>query len=233
MNPVFLSKKNRKRKRVLSNLLNPVPLICLLLAIISLPVIFSPPSPIWYYLVGLPVSLFVIYSFLFTLLVDIKGKYERLVVQTNINICPSSYWHGVEKENWQPETHVVTNFSAGYFILEYINSLEKIQLSSGIERLSYFLDEPNNPSSNDPDMGIQTLLEIKNKIGNYIQNSKKKVSSGISSKDIKLILKDCDDFIEILKDLKDKKVKFSLVFLSQRDWNSQIHFLYRQRGYCI
>ena len=99
--------------------------------------------------------------------------------------------------------------------------------------MSYFLDEPNNPSSNDPDMGIQTLLEIKNKIWNYNQNSKKKVSSGISSKDIKLILKDCDDFIEILKDLRDKKVKFSLVFLSQRDWNSQIHFLYRQRGYCI
>ena len=233
MDVVFLSKKRRKRNRVLANLLNPIPLICFLLAIFSLWAIFSPPSPLWQFFIGLPVSLLVIYWFISALLEDINGEYERLVIQTDINICPPTYWNGFGKENWQAETHVKTNFSAGYFILEYINFLERIPISRGTERLSYFLDDRNNPSSNDPDKGIKTLLEIKNSIENYIANSKKKLSSGISFEDINAILKDCDDFIIILKDLKNKEVKFSLVFLSQPAWNNQMYFDYRQRGYCI
>ena len=233
MDVVFLSKKRRKRNRVLANLLNPIPLICFLLAIFSLWAIFSPPNPLWQFFIGLPVSLVVIYWFISALLEDINCEYERLVIQTDINICPPTYWNGFGKENWQAETHVKTNFSAGYFILEYINFLERIPISKGTERLSYFLDDRNNPSSNDPDKGIKTLLDLKHSIENYIANSEKKVSSGISSKDIKGILKDFDDFIEILKDLKNKEVKFSLVFLSQPVWNHEIQFNYRQRGYCI
>ena len=177
MDVVFLSKKRRKRNRVLANLLNPIPLICFLLAISSLWVIFSPPSPLWQFFFGLPVSLLVIYWFISALLEDINGKYERLVIQTDINICPSTYWNGFGKENWraETETHVKTNFSAGYFILEYINFLERIPISRGIERLSYYLDDRNNPSAHDPEKGIKTLLEIKNSMENYIANSKKKI----------------------------------------------------------
>lgn len=195
--------------------------------------IFSPPSPLWQFFFGLPVSLLVIYWFISALLEDINGKYERLVIQTDINICPSTYWNGFGKENWRAETHVKTNFSAGYFILEYINFLERIPISRGIERLSYYLDDRNNPSAHDPEKGIKTLLEIKNSMEIILQILRKKSSSGITSEDINGILKDCDDFIVILKDLKNQEVKFSLVFLSQPAWNNQIYFDYRQRGYCI
>ena len=109
----------------------------------------------------------VIYWFISALLEDINGKYERLVIQTDINICPSTYWNGFGKENWRAETHVKTNFSAGYFILGYINFLERILISRGIERLSYYLDDRNNPSAHDPEKGIKILSSK-----NLIQNEK-------------------------------------------------------------
>ena len=232
MNVRFLNRNRRKRNRVLSNLLNPLTLILNISATFSLISIFSPPTPLWQYFIGLPVALLVLYwLFARNLIEGINGEYERLVIQTDINICSSTYWDCFGEDNWKPKTRVKTNFAAGYFILEYINFLESIPLKKGIERVSYFLNDKKT-SFNDPDKGINTFLEIKNFVEDYDNNLNKKLSQ-ISSEDKTGILKDCNDFIMILEDLKNKEVNFALVFLSQPVWNDQLHFNFRERGYCI
>ena len=232
MNVRFLNRNRRKRNRVLSNLLNPLTLLLNISATFALIGIFSPPTPLWQYFIVLPVALLVLYWLLARNIIEsINGRYERLVIQTDINICPSTYWDGSGEDNWIPKTLVKTNFAAGYFILEYINFLERIPLKKGIERVSYFFNDKKT-SFNDPEKGINTFLEIKNFVGNYDNNLNKKLSQ-ISSEDKTGILKDCNDFIMILEDLKNKDVKFALVFLSQPVWNSQLHFDFRERGYCI
>ena len=64
---------------------------------------------------------FVVLWFVRNLTEGISGRYERLVIQTDIDIISSNYWDGYGKDNWQPKIEVKTNFGAGYFILEYID----------------------------------------------------------------------------------------------------------------
>ena len=232
MNVRFLNRNRWQRNRLLTYLFDPLALILNVLATFSLISIFSPPTPLWHYFIGLPIALLVLYWFVRNLIEGISGRYERLVIQTDINIISSNYWDGYGKDNWQPKIEVKTNFGAGYFILEYIDFLEKIPLKRGIKRLSCFLNN-DKKSFNYPDQGINTFLEIKNFLENYDNNSKKKLSQKISSEDQKGILMDCNDFIMILENLKNKGGKFSLVFLSQPVWNIQLHFDYREQGYCI
>ena len=252
---MFSLKKNRRRIKRLINLLHPCFLLWGLLSFSALIFILIPPTPVWQYIIGLPVACLAVYWYLTGIQMEFIGEYERVVIRTNMPICQSGYWDSYEQDmgKFKGETIVKTNFSAGYYLLDNIEIIEKMLLSQGIRTLSSFYEESSIPQWNDgwDDYAtkmvkesqipkwhathdcIHTLSNIENSIGKFIELSTAKSANVISPKDVLGIQKDCREFIEILKNLSENELPFNLALLSESHWNSTLHFEYRELGYCI
>ncbi len=227
-----LNPSRRRMNRVLPGLLNPLSLIWLFLSFYALIVVLYPPTPIWQWIIGLPVALLSIYWLFNMVREDILGDYERLAIKTNQNICLSNYWDAYQQK-FKGETIVKTNFSAGYFLLNNFHMLESIPFPKGVQKLSFFWTDPKNMTWYSPETCLRTLSYIEDNIANFIESSKTKQSKKISSQVIEGIEKDCQEFFEIISDLNKKDQRFHFELLSQSAWNDQIYYNYRKSGYCI
>ena len=219
-----LKKQPRRVKRMILYLLNPFLLIGIFLAgSILFFAIYSYLS-LSQLIIGLPFSLLVIFWFCQGLLEDFRGAYERLVIRTNRNILSSDV--SIEKE-------IMTDFSAGYFILDNIQVIDMIPLPKELMKLSSFYEESKNLNWHDPNDCIKTLLFIDNSMIDFIESSKAKNIKSISSKVVEGIQEDCKVFISILESLSNNNLPFHLSLLSQPTWNNGIHSYYKKLGYCI
>ena len=206
------------------SLFNPVLLILTFLAGSILVFALYSYLSIGQLIIGLPFSLLVIFWFFQSLIEDFRGEYESLVIRTNRNILSSDF--SIEKE-------IMTDFSAGYFILDNIKVIDLIPLPKELMKLSSFYEESKNLNWHDPDECIKTLSFIDNSIINFIESSKAKKINSISPKVVKAIQEDCQVFISILESLSKNNLPFHLSLLSQSGWNGQIHRHYKTLGYCI
>ncbi len=232
---ISLNKKRRRIKRMIPSLLNPCTLLWGFLSFSALIFIFLPPTPIWQYIIGLPVACLSFYWYITMIWEEFLGEYERIVIRTNTTICPPNYWDSYAQDmfGFKGQTIIKTNFSAGFYLLDNIEIIEKMLLSQGMTSLLSFYEESKSSIWHATQDCIHTLSNIENSIGNFIELSTVKSANKISSEVVLGIQKDCRELIEILQHLSEKELPFQFVLLSQPSWNSQIQFDYREKGYCI
>lgn len=217
-------------------LLNPLIVLWGFLSFSSLIFILFPPTPIWQYIIGIPLASLSLYWFLSMIWEEFVGEYERIVIRTNTTICPSNYWDSYAKDifKFKGETIIKTHFSAGFYLLDNIEIIEMMLSLQGIPSLLFFYEKSNSSTWYNCLDCIRILSEIENSIATFIELSiPKTANKKISPEVVEGIQKDCQEFIDILQNLSEKGLPFQFVLLSQPAWNSQIEFNYREEGYCI
>ena len=219
-NKLFALKKNkRRRNRIRGVLLNPFLWLWGFLSFAALIGIFLPPTPLWQYIIGLPVSLLFVFSSPALLREAWDGDYERLSIRTNTNISKPNY--------------LKKSFSAGHYLLENIQLIEDLTNKEGFYSLLSCYEGSGNSNWHPIDEYIETFLYIDNSIVDYVESLRSKYSKNISVDFVEGIQKDCQEFIAILKNLDQEGLKFQLVLLSQDSWNPAVYSYYRENGYCI
>lgn len=229
------SASRRRLNRLVLEMCNPFFWIVLPLSIFALVQIFSPPTPLWQYLVGMPVAAWVIWRFCANLWDSFWGSYERLVIVANESICIKDYWSSWSEclssgEEFDDGSLTLVKVARrnGYFLLANIDALECVLSRRGCCSLSDFID-----SWHDPDEIVECFEGMRESLAEETSRIKSGRLKSLTLSEIERLISDVDVLIEVARDLGLKGYKAKLSLLSQDDWNPDIHWRYRERGFCI
>ena len=229
------SASRRRLNRLVSEVCNPFFWILLPLSLFALVQIFSSPTPLWQYLIGLPVAAWVVWRFCANLWDSFWGSYERLVIVADESICIKDYWSRWSEclssgKEFDDGSLVLVKVARrnGYFLLANIDALEGVLFGRKCPSISDFID-----SWHDPD----EIVEYFEGMRELLTEKASRITSGrlklLTLSQIERLIADVDVFIEVARDLGSKGYKAKLSLLSHDYWNPDIHWRYRERGFCI
>ena len=215
--------------------LNPLLWILLPLSILALFNIFSPPTPLWQYVVGLPVAAWMVWLFCVQFWDAFWGSYERLVIVANETICIKDYWSGWTEYLSSGKsfddgslTLVKVARGNGYFLLANIAVIDEILLRRRCRPLSDFVDSWYDPA--EMTACFEVLRESLAKETSKIKLGRK---NSLTVSVIEGLMSDVDAFIEVSRDLGSKGYQAKLDLLSQDYRNHDIQWRLREQGICI
>ena len=208
----------RRRKRIIKaikNLFNPYYLLLFFGSVLALIGIFTQPTPIWQYLIGLPLALFLLY-FLFNEFVDIfKGETIFIISE-------------------KPIEDVTRSLNEGKSIAANLEIIDQLLNQKAINMLSSFWQPKDSNVWFEANNGIIIFTEIlksAEEIANIAsRNSSEKVRHNLKNQ----IIKESEILLKSLEDIRDKNFRFR-IYLHEPIWGGNITsytWLYED-GYCL
>ena len=229
------SASRRRLNRLFLEVCNPFFWIVLPLSLLALVQIFSPPIPLWQYLIGMPVAAWVVWRFCANLWDSFWGSYERLVIVTSESICIKDYWSswseclssGKEFDDGSL-TLVKVARRNGYCVLAHLPVIEDILRKRGCRPLSSFVD-----SWHDPAEVIACFAGLRESLAEEASKIKSGRRNSLTISVIEGLISDVDAFVEVARDLGLKRYQAKISLLSQDYWNYDIQWRLREQGFCI
>ena len=229
------SASRRRLNRLVSEVCNPFFWILLPLSLFALVQIFSSPTPLWQYLIGLPVAAWVVWRFCANLWDSFWGSYERLVIVANESICIKDYWSGWSEclssgKEFDDGSLTLVKVARGngYFLLANIAVIDEILLRRRCRPLSDFVDSWHDPAE------VTACFEV---LRESLAKETSKIKLGrrdsLPVSVMEGLMSDVDAFIEVSRDLGLKGYQAKLDLLSQDYWNHDIQWRLREQGICI
>ena len=218
MTPRHLKISYRRRKRInkaIKHLFYPGYWILFFGSVLALVGIFIPPTPIWHYLIGLPLALFLLY-FLFNEFVEIfKGEQIFIISE-------------------KPIEDVTVSFNEGKSIAANLEIIDQLLNQNNKNMLSSFWQPKDSNVWYEADKGIITFNEIL-KSAEDIANIASRNSSDKDKNNLKYqIIKESEILLKSLKDIRDKNYGFR-IYLHEtiNGGNIDTYTWQYQDGYCL
>ena len=208
----------RRRKRIIKaikHLFYPVYLLFFFGSVLALVGIFTPPTPIWHYLIGLPLALFLLY-FLFNEFVEIfKGETIFIISE-------------------KPIEDVTVSFNEGKSIAANLEIIDELLNKKDMSMLSSFWQPKDSNVWYGAEKGIIIFTEILKSaedIANIaLRNSIEKDKINLKYQ----IIKESEILLKSLEDIRDKNYGFR-IYLHEtiNGGNIDTYTWQYQDGYCL